>query len=293
MHDVQRTIARIAGHQDNVISREQLLRAGLGRGAIAHRVRTGAWQRLHKNVYLLCPAPPSLMARARAAVLACGADAVVSHRSAAEMFGLLPENGGEVHVTVAGRNLAPREGVRRHRIAGFGPGEVTEMRGIPVTTVARTLADLAATESPREVEHAFQEALYRRIVTPDAVARVLAREPRRKGAPVIRALVDNPTMTRSERERALLRLVAHAQLPKPLTNVRLHGHRVDAYWPDHGLVLEFDGWQAHGHRWAFENDRKRDQVMVAHGLRVIRVTDRQLKHEPVAVAARIAMALRA
>src|SRR5579885_775516 len=105
MHDVQRTIARIAGHQDNVISREQLLSAGLGRGAIAHRVRTGAWQRLHNNVYLLGPAPPSLMARARAAVMACGVNAVVSHRSAAEMFGLLPEIGGEVHVSVAGRNV--------------------------------------------------------------------------------------------------------------------------------------------------------------------------------------------
>jgi very-short-patch-repair endonuclease len=90
----------------------------------------------------------------------------------------------------------------------------------------------------------------------------------------------------------LRKLIAQAQLPKPLTNVRLHGYLVDAYWPEHGLVLEFDGWQAHGHRSAFETDRKRDQVMLANGLRVIRVTDRQLKHEPVAVAARIAMALR-
>src|SRR6516165_4410759 len=112
MHDVERAIARVAGRQDNVISGEQLLTAGLGRGAIAHRVRTGRWQRLHRNVYLLGPAPPSLMARTRAAALACGADAVVSHRSAAEMFGLLPEHGGAVHVTVAGRNVAPREGVR-------------------------------------------------------------------------------------------------------------------------------------------------------------------------------------
>jgi very-short-patch-repair endonuclease len=292
VHEVERRIARIGGRQDNVISREQLLGAGLGRGAIAHRVATGSWQRLYNNVYLLGPAPPSLLARARAAVLSCGADAVVSHRSAAEMFGLLAQNGGEVHITVAGRNVAPRDGVRVHRIAAFGPGEVTKMRGIPMTTVARTICDLAATESPREVEHAFQEALYRRIVTPDAVARVVQREPRRRGAPVIRALIEDPRLTRSERERALLKLIDAAQLPKPLTNVRLHGHMVDAYWPEHGLVLEFDGWQAHGHRQAFEGDRKRDQVMVAHGLRVIRVTDRQLKREPVAVAARIARALR-
>jgi very-short-patch-repair endonuclease len=292
MHDVKRAIARIAGRQDNVISGEQLLKAGFGRGAIAHRVRTGAWQRLHNNVYLLGPAPASLMARARAAAMACGAGAVVSHRSAAEMFGLLPQSGGDVHVTVAARNVAPRRGVRRHRISAFARGEVTKMRGIPVTSIARTICDLAATERRKDVEAAFQEALYRDIVTPDGLAKVLAREPRRKGAPVIRALLDDPRMTRSERERALLRLIDAAQLPRPVTNVRLHGHLVDAYWPAERLVLEFDGWQAHGHRHAFDRDRKFDQVMLANGLRPMRVTDRHLKHEPVALVARIAQALR-
>jgi very-short-patch-repair endonuclease len=292
MHEVERAIARIAGRQDNVISREQLLSAGLGRGAIAHRVSTGAWQRLHNNVYLLGPAPPSLMARARAAVLACGANAVVSHRSAAEMFGLLPDAGGELHVTVAGRNVAPREGVNRHRIAGFARGETTKMRGIPLTSVARTICDMAATEAAEDVETAFQEALYRDIVTPRAVAAVLEREPRRRGATIIRAMLRDPRMTRSQRERALLKLIDAAQLPRPLTNVRLHGHLVDAYWPAERLVLEFDGWQAHGHRFAFERNRKRDQVMLANGLRVMRVTDRHLEDEPVALVARIAQALR-
>lgn len=292
MHDLQRTIARIAGHQDNVISREQLLSAGLGRGAIAHRVRTGAWQRLHNNVYLLGPAPPSLMARARAAVMACGVNAVVSHRSAAEMFGLLPEIGGEVHVSVAGRNVAPREGIRHHRIAAFARGEITKMRGIPLTSVARTICDLAATESANDVETAFQEALYRDIVTPRAVAAVLERQPRRRGAASIRTMLRDSRLTRSQKERALLKLIDAAQLPRPLTNVRLHGHLVDAYWPAERLVLEFDGWQAHGHRVAFERNRKRDQVMLTHGLRVMRATDRHLEDEPVALVARLAQSLR-
>jgi very-short-patch-repair endonuclease len=292
MHEVERAIARIAGRQDNVIARAQLLSLGLGRGAIAHRVSTGAWQRLHNNVYLLGPAPPSLMARARAAVLACGADAVVSHRSAAEMFGLLPQNGDRVHVSVAGRNVAPRDGVRLHRIAAFAPAQTTKMRGIPLTSVARTICDLAATDSADEVETAFQEALYRDIVTPRAVAAVVEREPRRRGAAVIRAMLRDSRMTRSQKERALLKLIDAAQLPRPLTNVRLHGHLVDAYWPAERLVLEFDGWQAHGHRFAFERNRKRDQVMLANGLRVMRVTDRHLEDEPVALAARIAQALR-
>lgn len=274
------------------MGREQLLQAGLGRGAIAHRVQTGLWQRLHKNVYLLGPAPPTLMARARAAVLACGADAVVSHRSAAELFRLLPNAGGDVHVTVAGRNVAPRGGIRRHRIASFARGEVTKMAGIPMTSVARTIFDLAACERPDDVVHAFQEALFREIVTDRAVAVVLQRNPRRKGAALIRDLLRDPRMTRSEKERALLKLIDQAQLPRPLTNVRLHGHLVDAYWPAAGLVLEFDGWRAHGHRLAFDRDRKSDQVMLAHGKRVLRVTGRQFEQEPVAVAARIAMSLR-
>jgi very-short-patch-repair endonuclease len=292
MHAVERSIARVAARQDNVVTHDQLFAAGLGRGAIAWRLEAGVMQSMHRGVYLLGAAPPTRMARARAAVMACGEGAVVSHRSAAELFGLLPETDREVDVTVVGRNPGFHASVRLHRPRRLARHEVTSVRGIPVTSVARIIADLAATEPLNEVEHAFQEALYRRIVTPDAVARVVDRDPRRKGAPVVRALVDNPTLTRSERERALRKLIAQAQLPKPLTNVRLHGYLVDAYWPEHGLVLEFDGWQAHGHRSAFESDRKRDQVMVAHGLRVIRVTDRQLRREPVAVAARIAQALR-
>ena len=292
MQDVERAIARIGARQDNVISLDQLLSAGLGRGAITHRVRARWLQRLHRTVYLLGAAPPTLMARAQAAAMACGAGAVVSHRSAAEMFGLLAETERDVDVTVAGRNLAPRAGIRRHRVAELPRHDVTKMRGIPVTSVARTIADLAATEPERDVEAAFQEALYRKIVASPAVAAIIKREPRRKGAPVIRALIEDPRMTRSEKERKLLRLIDAAQLPRPVTNVRLHGCLVDVYWPEQGLVVEFDGHRAHGHRLAFESNRKRDQVLLAHGVRVMRVTDRHLGREPVAVAARIAMALR-
>jgi len=293
MQHVERAIARIAGRQDNVISREQLLSAGLGRGAIAHRVQARSMQRLHRTVYLLGAAPPTLMARARAAAMACGSDAVVSHRSAAELFGLLPEHGGEVHVTVAGRNVAPRTGVRRHRVAAFRPGEVTKMCGIPLTRVARTICDLAATEPAREVQAAFQEALYRKLLTERPLAAIVAREPRRKGAPVIRALIEDPRMTRSEQERALLRLLDAAQLPRPMTNVRVHGYLIDAYWPAERLAVEFDGRDAHGHLLAFDANRKRDQVLLANGIRVMRVTGRHLGGEPVAVAVRIGQALKA
>ena len=166
------------------------------------------------------------------------------------------------------------------------------MSGLRITTVARTICDLAATESARDTEQAFQEALYHEIVTDRALGKVLEREPNRRGAPVIRALIKDPRLSRSERERRLLRLIKAAQLPKPLTNVLVHGYKADMYWPSYGLIVEFDGWGAHGHRLAFENNRKRDQVLIANGLRVMRVTDRQLTDEPIAIAARIAQALR-
>jgi very-short-patch-repair endonuclease len=291
MDAVERAIARIGRRQDNVITLEQLVEAGLGCRGVSHRVDARTMQRLHRGVFLLGAAPPTHMARARAAALACGAGAVVSHRSAAELFHLLPQTDGEVDVTVMRRNPGFHPGIRLHRPRALARHHVTKMRGIPVTTVARTICDLAGTEPRRDVEAAFQEALYKEIVTPEDLAKVIAREPRRKGAPVIRALLEDPRMTRSEKERALLKLIDAAQLPRPVTNIRLHGHSVDAYWPAQGLVLEFDGWRAHGHRQAFDRDRKFDQVMLANGLRPMRVTDRHLQNEPVALVARIAQSL--
>jgi very-short-patch-repair endonuclease len=293
MREVERKIARIARRQDNVITLEQLVEAGLGQRGVRHRVSAGSMKRLHRGVFLLGAAPPTRMARARAAVMACGEGAVVSHRSAAEMFGLLPETDREVDVTVVGRNPGFHRGIRLHRPRALARHDVTTVRGIPVTTVARAICDMAATESAKDVEHAFQEALYRKLVTPRSVHAIIEREPRRRGAPVIRALLEDPRMTRSERERALLKLIAQAQLPKPLTNVKLHGYLVDVYWPEHALVVEFDGWPAHGHRLAFDSNRKRDQVLLAHGVSTMRVTGRHLQHEPIAVAARIAQALQA
>jgi very-short-patch-repair endonuclease len=249
-------------------------------------------QHMHRGVYLIGAAPPTEMARARAAVFACRAGAVVSHRSAAELFGLLPETGGEVDVTVVGRNPGLHPGIRLHRPRAIARHDVTSVRRIPVTSIPRTIADLAATERPNDVESAFQEALYRKIVTDRQLAAIIEREPRRRGAWVIRALLGDPRMTRSKKERALLRLIDAAQLPRPLTNVRVHGYLLDAFWPNANLAVEFDGWDGHGHRLAFEHNRKRDQVLLAHGIRTMRVTGRHFEDEPVAVAARIAQSLR-
>src|ERR1700761_4831385 len=127
MQDVERAIAKIARSQDNVITGEQLLEAGLRRGAIAHRVAARVMQRLHRGVYLLGAAPPTLMARARAAAMACGPGAVVSHRSAAEMFDLLPVAGEGVDVTVVGRNPGAEPGIRLHRPRAIARHDIVTM----------------------------------------------------------------------------------------------------------------------------------------------------------------------
>ena len=109
---------------------------------------------------------------------------------------------------------------------------------------------------------------------------------------MIRSLISDPRLTRSERERRLLKLIEQAGLPKPLTNVPLNGYKADVFWPQYNLIVEFDGWQAHGHRQAFESNRKRDQIMLAKGMSTLRVTDRQLTNEPIALVGRIAQSQR-
>src|SRR5437763_16168141 len=116
MHPLELRIAQVAGRQDNLITWDQLVRIGIGRRAVARRVENGRWQRIHKAVYLIGPAPPTLSAKARAAVLACGAGAAMSHRGAAALWALLPSSPEpELHVTVPGRNPGLKPGLRIHR----------------------------------------------------------------------------------------------------------------------------------------------------------------------------------
>ncbi|MGZ4215500.1 MAG: type IV toxin-antitoxin system AbiEi family antitoxin domain-containing protein [Solirubrobacteraceae bacterium] len=149
----------VAGRQDNVVSRAQLFALGVGRRVIARQLESGRWRCLHRGIYLIGPAPPALPARARAAALACGEGAVVSHRTAAELWALLsPEAESDVHVTVLGRNPGTRSGIHTHRVRQFPAEDVTARHPIPLTTPARTICDLAAAEPLRDVESALAEA---------------------------------------------------------------------------------------------------------------------------------------
>jgi very-short-patch-repair endonuclease len=288
-------VAEIAARQDNVITHGQLTALGVGRNAISHRLASARWQRLHKGVYLIGPAPPTLTARARAAVLSCGNGALLSHRTAAEIWQLLPGAArGEIHVTVPGRNPGPRNAVRVHRVLRLAPADVATKLGLPLTSPARTICDLAATTSLRETQAALAEARIHRLATDRQLQAVIERAPTRSGSSVIRSLLEAENesgYTRSRAEREMRELVRAAGLPRPLFNEPLLGYVTDVLWPACRLVVEVDGYRYHRHRGAFERDRRRDQELSAAGYRVIHVTWMQLRDQPIAAITSIAQAL--
>jgi very-short-patch-repair endonuclease len=228
-----------------------------------------------------------------AALLHAGDDCVLSHDTAAAVWGLVGDS-DPVHVTLAGRRIRAQPGLDLHRVSTLDIRDVRICRGFPVTAPARTLLDRAAVVGEDELLRTLAQARVKRLVTDADLAGALERAPTRPGAALLRRVLRQEVgaaPTRSEAERRLLRLVADAELPVPETNVRRHGFEVDFVWRAARLVLEIDGYAFHGHRGAFEANRRRDQVLVAAGYRVIRVTWRQLCEEPLAVAVRIAQAL--
>ncbi len=278
--------------QRGAISHRQLLEAGLTPSAIGRRVATGQLHRVYQGVYLVGHRALVPLARESAALLALGPDAVLSHESAARAWGTLDDYDGDIHATVAHRKPGSRAGLRVHRTTK--PPEVRRRHGLAVTSPTHVLLDLAVARSPH-LEHVFIESHGRRLVHAPELARALERWGSRPGVRILRNLVraNESGFTRSDAERKLRALLRAARLPEPCTNATLHGLMVDCLWPEHRLIVEFDSFGFHGHRRAFETDRRRDAILVAHGYRVIRITWLQLTREPYAVLANVASALAA
>lgn len=286
---------RIATGQNRVITRAQLLAAGVERRSIAHRVAYGRLFRCHPGVYLL--EPPEMadrITRLTAALASYSADALLSHGSAAEVWGLLDERQPDapIDITVVGRHARNRDRVRIHRVTTVAPIDVRRHRGVDLTSVARTIYDMAAERPVADLEQAVAVAERRGLTTASQLRGVLDRYPSRQGATRLQAvLAADRAMTRSSGERRLLELLRDARIEKPLVNARVLGYELDFLWPAARLVVELDGYRFHSDRVSFEADRRRDATLIAHGYRVLRFTGRQLNDEPLAVVARIAQAL--
>jgi very-short-patch-repair endonuclease len=287
-------VAHIATSQNGSITNEQLARVGLRHSAIGRRSENGTLHRVFRGVYLVGHEALAPFARETAALLVAGDDAVLSHCSAAFLWGIVapPPPDAEVHLTVIGRKIRSRPGLTAHRSDTLQPHDVRHAHTLPVTSPAWTLFDLAASNHP-DLERAFAEAHGRRLVTPNDVTHAINRAGSRPGVRALRALIDDNAsgFTRSHAERLLRKLIRDARIPEPRFNVRFRQYELDACWPEQRLVVEVDGFGFHGHRAQFERDRRKDMELTAAGYRVIRVTWNQLKHEPFAVVAVIVAAL--
>jgi hypothetical protein len=272
-----RALAELAAVQHGVVGREQLLALGFDRNAIRRRLQSGRLHRLYRGVYAVGHMVLSRNGAYLAAVLACGPQAVLSHRSAAALWGLRLSDAPRIDVTV------PRtSGVRTthamvvHRPL-LTPDPMTH-DGIPVTTPGRTLADLALALPRRQLEKAVEAAERLRLhvdVDDD-----------HPGARRLRDVLGSDiAFTRSELEDAFLELCDRHGIPRPLVNSIQEGIEVDFCWPEARLIVETDGHAHHGTRAAFERDRARDALLTALGWRVMRFTARQVRRGPSRVAA--------
>jgi very-short-patch-repair endonuclease len=289
--------AWVASQQLSLITARQLQEAALGRNAIARRRQKGILRPVHHGVYLFGAAPLLPGARELAAVLASGDSALVSHRSAAALWRIAaPAEDDVVDITVVGSRRRPRDGIVVHRTPAIDPADRALLRGIPITSPARTVLDFAAGASSDELERGIAEAYALRLTTEAELKRTIERNPHRAGVAALKAELrreGGPAWTRLEGERRMKLLIRQAQLPAPLANIKVAGYKADFLWPAERLIVEVDGYQFHGHRQAFERDRRRDAAHVLAGYRVIRITWRRLTDEPLAVAAIIAGALSA
>jgi very-short-patch-repair endonuclease len=260
-----------------VVSRAELAAMGVSGAAVDAWVRRARLHPVHRGVYAVGHRVLRVEGRRLAGVLACGPGAVLSHGSAGAHCGLLHTDPARVEVTAATSRRGPAA-IRLHRARSLDARDTTTHRGIPTTTVARTLLDLAATVKAAHLERALAQAERLQLYDHAAITDVLARTNGHRGQRALaEATAREPKFTRSDFESRVLRIARRAGLPEPDVNAVLSAldHprvEVDLHWPAHRLIVETDGWETHRTRPAFEADRAKDAALTAAGYRVVRLT---------------------
>jgi very-short-patch-repair endonuclease len=266
-------ISMLAEAQHGLVTRRQLETLGLGRGAIEHRIAVGSLHRVRRGVYAVGHRALRPRAHILAVVLAAGPGVAVSHRSAAALSRIRRSASATVEITVPDRRRGPADARVHH--APLPPDQVTIVDGIPVTTVERTLLDLAAVLRPEALRHALEEAEMQ--VRPDwrVLAELVAAAGGRRGVRALRAILDERSVgtrtTKSGLERAFLVFLRRHGLPLPDTNAWIEGYEVDCVWRGARLIVELDS-RLHLDHGKFERDRARDRALTIAGWRVVRVT---------------------
>lgn len=266
--------------QHGVISTRQLRELGLSTQAIQHRVARGRLHRVERGVYVL--GRPELTQRGwwMAAVLGGGAGAVLSHGSAAALWGIVPAS-GLPEITVPVSSGRKRADVVVHRRPGLREEEVAERHRIPVTSLVRTMIDVSCRLEPPDLERAVNEADRLDLIDPESLLDALERRRGEHGVRPLRDLLSRHVfqLTDSELERKFLRVLEKARMPLPVTGVRLNGFKVDFYWPHLGLVVETDGLRYHRTPAQQARDQRRDQAHAVAGLTALRFTHEQVRYE--------------
>jgi Transcriptional regulator, AbiEi antitoxin/Protein of unknown function (DUF559) len=264
-------IAALAARQHGVVSVDQLRAMGLDKDKVKRRVRSGRLHRVHRGVYAVGHRSISAEGRCMAAALAIG-EGVISHRSAASLWGLLTQRADVVDVTVSGNGgRRSRAGIRLHRSNTLDSTCITRRRGIPITTPARTMSDLRRAVSSEQLRRAKRQA--------DVLGLARGEDHVSDG-------------TRSELEYRFLELCRRHHMPPPAVNCKIAGLLVDFAWLKERLIVETDGYRFHRGRSAFEADRARDLHLRRLGYDVIRLSYRQVLDRPEEVAAVLARFLR-
>jgi very-short-patch-repair endonuclease len=285
---VDREIATLAARQYGVVTRPQLAALGLGPGAIDHRLGTGRLYRLHRGVYAVGHVAPRREARWLAAVLACGDGALLSHRSAAALWGMRAAEGPHPDVTVPHGRRCALPAIAVHHCRLVAADRASHSR-VPVTTPARTLVDLAFVLSADELARTLREAQFLRIFNLAETRDALERRPSR----ALRALLDDLAVTQSALEDRLLAVCDRYGIPRPLTQQVVVGRRVDFLWAHERVIVETDGWQAHGTATAFQSDRASTNALLLAGYVVLRFTHADVMRRSARVAREIGAALAA
>jgi very-short-patch-repair endonuclease len=283
---VDRIIERIASRSHGVVTRRELLDAGVSRHEIEHRLRTGSLIRTYRGVFRVGHRAPSLEASYVAAVRACGERALLAGRAAGHFYGLARGAAPPPEVLAPGSRRV--SGIRVRQTREIDPRDATVHRGIPITSLPRTLVDLAGLVSGQELAGACHEAGVRYGTTPKQVRELLDRRRTSRGAGRLRRILDgDDPITISKLERNFLELVREAGLPLPVTNKSAGGRRVDCRWPEARLTVEIDGYRYHRSRHAWERDRLREREARARGDEFRRYTWADVHDEPQSTVAEL------